>query len=66
MALRIPHIGDRVIDDTGNTGIIDSLPGERVQIDAHEHWTIPEKHVGLRHDNGFDWCICAIRLLTRA
>ena len=66
MTIRNPHIGDRIIDDTGNIGIIDSLSEERVQIDALEHRTIPDKHVGVRDIDGFGWNICAMRLLTCA
>ena len=62
--IRIARIGDKVSDDIGNDGIIDSISGDKVQIDRYESWTIPERCVGVRFRDG--WHIVSMRLLHRA
>lgn len=64
MSIRNPKIGNQIVDDCGHIGIIDSLPGDRVQIDAQEWWTIPPKHVGIRHIDQ-NWHIIKTKLIRR-
>ena len=55
------NIGDKVIDDTQMPGIIDAIPGDRVQIDRYGYWDIPTGCAGVRSSDG--WFIISMRLL---